>query len=376
MPVSEMVVPSQSNSATCQTSLRSELRDQESHLNYAVFTGHADVLTPVPVVPADQEFIWSLKEEPHYSRRKEILKKYPQIQKLFGYDPTTKYVIVGIVALQLAFAWVFRDALSYQSVAFWLTAFAVGGACNQALFLAIHEMSHNLAFKSIAANKLFSSLVANIPISFPYAASFKPYHMDHHKYQGVEGIDTDLPTRVEALFFNSFIGKIAFVFFQILFYAVRPIFVKRQALTVYNLINAVWIFSFQAFLILYVGKGAAAYLLASTFFAGCGFHPCASHFIAEHYVFTGDWETYSYYGWLNIFCFNVGYHNEHHDFPNIPGSRLPLLRKIASEYYDQLPYHESWPLVTVKFIMDPNVSLFNRVKRQKKQVGGTTVKSD
>ena len=81
-------------------------------------------------------------------------------------------------------------------------------------------------------------------------------------------------------------------------------------------------------------------------------------------MFTGDWETYSYYGILNFFCFNVGYHNEHHDFPNIPGSRLPELRKIASEYYDTLPYHESWPMVTYKFITDPNVGVWNRVKRK------------
>lgn len=113
-----------------------------------------------------------------------------------------------------------------------------------------------------------------------------------------------------------------------------------------------------------IGAGAVVYFLVSTLIAGSGLHPCAAHFIAEHYVFTGEWETYSYYGILNAFCFNVGYHNEHHDFPNIPWTRLPALRKLASEYYDNLPYHESWPLVTWKFVMDPNVHVFNRVKRK------------
>jgi sphingolipid delta-4 desaturase len=94
-------------------------------------------------------------------------------------------------------------------------------------------------------------------------------------------------------------------------------------------------------------------------------------------------ETTSYYGWLNILCYNVssvlvflpviahvcsqvGYHNEHHDFPSVPWTRLPELRKIAHDFYDPLPAHKSWPMVTWKFITDPSVGMWCRAKRTSK----------
>lgn len=66
---------------------------------------------------------------------------------------------------------------------------------------------------------------------------------------------------------------------------------------------------------------ALMYLVGGTLL-GMGVHPTAYHFISEHCVFVEGYETYSYYGWLNAIMYNVGYHNEHHDFPNVPGSRL------------------------------------------------------
>jgi sphingolipid delta-4 desaturase len=113
------------------------------------------------------------------------------------------------------------------------------------------------------------------------------------------------------------------------------------------------------------------YLLLSSFFAG-SLHPCAAHFIAEHYLMMDvqegtvqslAQETTSYYGWLNIFCYNVGYHNEHHDFPSVPWTNLPALRALAPEFYNTLPAHKSWPYVTWKFITDPNVGMWSRAKR-------------
>lgn len=139
---------------------------------------------------------------------------------------------------------------------------------------------------------------------------------------------------------------------------------KMQPITRFHILNVVYIILTDYLIYTLLGPGALIYLLISTVVAGSGLHPCASHFIAEHYVFSGSAETYSYYGQLNMLCFNVGYHNEHHDFPNIAGCNLPALRAIAKEYYANIPHHESWPLVTWRFVTDPAVGMWNRVKRQ------------
>ena len=60
----------------------------------------------------------------------------------------------------------------------------VGATANQNLFLAIHEISHNLAFRSPMANRLLA-VFANLPIGIPYSASFRVcllpgrYHLEN-----------------------------------------------------------------------------------------------------------------------------------------------------------------------------------------------------
>jgi len=312
-----------------------------------------------PLDPSD--FLWLMTEEPHRSRRRAIMKSHPEVAKLMGHEPLTKWVVLAVVALQVGLAYALRHT-PITSFTFVFCAYAIGGTANHNLFLAIHEITHNLAFKGIKANKALA-VFANFPIGIPYSVSFKGYHIEHHKNMGEDGIDTDLPSHVELLCLNNVLGKAFFATFQIFFYALRPGFIRTQKLTGWHAMNVAAQLVFDYIILRTAGSRALMYLVLSSFFAG-SLHPCAGHFIAEHYVWDGlNQETYSYYGPLNLLAYNVGYHNEHHDFPSIAWTRLPALRKLAPEFYDSIPSHPSWPMVIVNFIRDKNVGLFARVKR-------------
>lgn len=140
--------------------------------------------------------------------------------------------------------------------------------------------------------------------------------------QGYDGIDTDVPTDAEVRFFHNAPRKALWMFLQPAFYALRPLFVKPKSPGVWEVINAVVQISFDVAIVHFFGWKSLAYLIIGTLL-GLGLHPCAGHFVAEHYEFTKGYETYSYYGICNWFNFNVGYHYEHHDFPKIPWSKLP-----------------------------------------------------
>ena len=121
----------------------------------------------------------------------------------------------------------------------------------------------------------------------------------------MDGLDTDLPTSLEAWFLDSVAGKAFFATFQILFYALRPMMVYNLPLTRIHAFNVFVQLAVDYLLVQNVGGKALGYLILSSFLAG-SLHPVAGHFIAEHYVWDGlQQETYSYYGILNIFAYNV-----------------------------------------------------------------------
>lgn len=284
-----------------------------------------------------------------------------------GPDTHLKYIVVAMVIFQVVSCY-YICKLSYPWVI--LISYFLGGVINHSLTLAIHESSHNVAFGNYypISNRLFS-LFANLPIGIPMAIAFKKYHMEHHRFLGIDIYDVDISTDWEGRFFCSTPRKVIWLFLQPFFYAIRPAIVRPKPPTKLEILNYVVQLVFDVFIYYFIGVKGLVYFILGTLLC-MGLHPMTAHFIAEHYMFDRGYETYSYYGPWNYLTFNVGYHMEHHDFPYIPGSRLPEVKRIAGEFYDNLPQHKSWLSVLWRFLFH-DIGPYSRTKRHYEDIYGS-----
>ncbi len=304
-----------------------------------------------------RDFLHPATPIPHGGRARQILQEHPEVRRFIGRNPATFWITFGIVAFQVAAAWLLSASPWWIIVP---AGILVGAFANHALWVIIHECTHNLVFKSPTANVL-TGMLANFPIVVPSSVFFQRYHMKHHAYLGVYEHDADVPNIWEAnLVGNSAIRKTIWLFLFPLVQLTRPPRLKElRPIDKWVVINFVIQMAFNAAVFMLLGPGALAYLFVSFFFS-VGGHPLGARWIQEHYVMFPGQETNSYYGWLNRFQLNIGYHNEHHDFPSVPWNRLPELKRAAPEAYDTLKNHPSWGKLLWWFITDPKVSLYTR----------------
>ena len=297
--------------------------------------------------------------EPHLERTRTLLKTHPEVRSLFGHDRSTAGWVVSIVGLQVLIAWALRDQPWWAVV---VAAYAVGALADHALWTLIHDCTHNLVFRK-ASHNAWLQILANLPIVFPAAISFRKYHLLHHRFQGDPELDADLASPLEARVVGN--GTLRKALWLLTFFAWQSLRVPRlkrvRMFDRWYAANLGVQIGFIAGLWVLSGWKSVLYLTLSSIFA-IGLHPVGARWIQEHYLTSGTQgqETFSYYGRLNLLAFNVGYHNEHHDLMMVPWSRLPRLKAMAPEYYDHLMHHRSWTALLLRFIFDPSLSLYSR----------------
>jgi sphingolipid delta-4 desaturase len=298
--------------------------------------------------------------QPHWTRRKEILAAHPEIKDLMKPDAGVAYWVVASFILMTGLAWVMSSA---STLMVFFIAYAVGAFVCHAQWVLIHELTHDLAFRSPVLNTIFL-LFANLNHIVPSSISFRYHHKMHHSHLNETYGDPDVPSPIEdRIFGHSLLGKAMWLSTFAVVQSVRTIRAPQpfEWATVFNFIfNGIYAYLVFA----YISPKALLFLFLSSM-ASVGFmlHPLGARWIAEHWAVHPNQETYSYYGPINKYAFNIGYHNEHHDFVGIPWNKLPLLKEIAPEYYKPLYYHASYLKVLWVYLTDPSFTLKSRVVR-------------
>src|SRR5947209_10960834 len=306
----------------------------------------------------------TMADRSHIERRREILKAHPEIRGLIGRDRTTAWITICVVAGQICLAALFGElGIGYWWLAL-IGAYAIGVFANHAMFVVIHDAIHNLVFKDSRLNKL-TAILADLPNGFPIAMGFRAYHIKHHSHLSSYDYDPDVPSDWEArLVGNRWYMKAAWLFCFAAFQWLRISRLKGTVPSIFSrwsIINIGAVIACDLLLLVLFGPNALLYLLASFWFS-VGLHPLGARWIQEHYALAPGQGTFDYYGPLNRIQLNIGYHNEHHDFPDIPWSRLPELKGMAPEYYDGLHAHYSWTKLFFQFLFNPRYSLHTRTE--------------
>jgi sphingolipid delta-4 desaturase len=252
-----------------------------------------------------------------------------------------------------------------------LLAFCIGAFANHALAVIFHDAAHDCIFERPYWNR-WIAILCDLPNTLPTAIAFRCYHLKHHSHLGDYDYDADLPSHWEAKHLGrTWVGKALWLF---AFPAVQVIRLGRLKGTLpirspWVCVNAACAVAFDLFVLLFLGPNALLYLFASFWFSLGGLHPLGGRLLQEHFISDPEHETFDYYGALNAVALNAGYHNEHHDFPEVPWSRLPELKRMAPEFYDGLGAHTSWSSLVRKFVFDPSRGLYDRIDRSARTDG-------
>lgn len=96
-----------------------------------------------------------------------------------GHDWRMSIQVTISVLIQIGMAILLRN--SPWSILL-VCAYVIGGTINHSLSLALHELTHNLAFGHSRpyCNRLLG-FFANLPLGVPASITLKKYHLDHHR---------------------------------------------------------------------------------------------------------------------------------------------------------------------------------------------------
>jgi sphingolipid 4-desaturase/C4-monooxygenase len=284
----------------------------------------------------------------HVERRKQILKKYPEIQQYFGNYPLSVIPIISLVTTQWSIVWLVSD-LPWWMVG--LVAFFVGQFIVHSLSTFIHEAAHNLILKGRVGSVVSLLLIELGALTFGQSLEYVSQHNpSHHRHLNDYLQDYEWADKNQAHLLQSHVfWRVVRAIFHLLpggpiitDLIIIPRIVSsddrrqikgaKQSVTTTLLLLATTL-SVHALAWSLFGWKASLYLFwCLSLIMGNWGVTFSGQSIAEHHI-EQQGKTYSTYHWTNLIFFNTGYHDEHHTFPNVAWVHLPKLKQIAPEYF-------------------------------------------
>lgn len=220
------------------------------------------------------------------------------------------------------------------SLGLWFKIVMLGAPLCSALYQCNLEFALNLCLGHPIWDRTLA-ILANWPTGVPYAELVRSFHTEHMAFHGSDTFkDPERPSPWELQYIHGAGLKLLYLAGYPLVLAHRLLF--RHALTFTRFL--LWNLGTQSlvnFLVWYgCGGWAVFYMLASTYVGASPWHPSAFYFLLPHRQCTNEIEvntqtrTYSYYGIMNPFTLNAGYHRERHLCRQVPWSKLPLIRQL------------------------------------------------
>ena len=300
----------------------------------------------------------------HNDLRRAAIAAHPELKEISGSDPRTVLALPVILTAHWGMDWLVSDSPIWV---IFLAAFFWGQIAVHSVGALVHETAHKLIFRRDKPKLAFDLGLEWILASYGKQLTYQHEHItSHHPFigdyerdyehedicafqsrmvlrsdrPGVQRLLTLLTLIIHALPLGFIIGD------EILprlnaWISGRsqkdperhvestkpPVWQMRLFIVVSLLSNFVlfWLFGFWALLY---------HIWALSLFLGKFGIWNLGQSLSEHEGTNDLTPSRSTYSWINLPLFNTGYHHEHHTFPNVAWTRLPVLTRVAPEVFN------------------------------------------
>lgn len=242
-------------------------------------------------------------------------------------DANTFFLMILLSITQLFIA----HSVDSFTFGFCIKVVCFGAPIAHLLYILSVDFASNLAFGYEYLDRI-SAILGNLCTGVPYAELLRFFESEHRAfYNSRLHTDPNKPNKFEIAHVHGVGLKLLYLSLYPLVFSHRLLFRHKISLTRFMSWNIVLQVIFNLVVWYFFGSITLLFLLCSTFVGMSPLHPCATHLLLEHQTVDHKIEkqiTYSYYGIMNLWMCNAGYHREKHLEPKVPWSRIHLIRQL------------------------------------------------